>query len=82
MSFQPAGFNACLYASALQKHVKEEVAARLISSFIDELLTNTSNLNSVYIEIMTMGDEINKIILLFIGSVFHFIINDRFWSIF
>ena len=31
---------------------------------------------------MTMGDEINNLILLFIGTVFHFFINDPFWPIF
>ena len=29
-----------------------------------------------------MGDEINNLILLFIGTVFHFFINDPFWPIF
>ena len=55
MSFQLAGFNADLIAFVLQKNVKEEVAAGLISSSINELLTSTSNLNSVYIVIMTRG---------------------------
>ena len=74
MSFQLAGFNACLYPFVLQKNVKEEVATRLNSSSINELLTSTLNLNSVYIEIMTMGNEINNPYFV-IGIVFHFIIN-------
>ena len=62
--------------SPLQKNVKEEVATGLISSSINGLFTGISNLNSVYIEFMTLGDEINNLILLFICSVFHFIITD------
>ena len=40
------------------------------------------NIKSVYIEFMTLGDEINHLVLLFICSMLHFIIRCSFSSVF